>query len=111
MAKGNFGMVNLLCVLYLFSRPLPFDVAQGRSTDVEILPPRPAEAKISIASRYDQSFYLKGMKLLPGQVAQAKSLNCLRVPARHRERSGEAGGSAAKIFCPIKSCCKYLILI
>jgi len=38
------------------------------------------------------------MKLLPGQVAQAKSFCCLRVPARHRERSGEAGGSAVKIF-------------
>jgi hypothetical protein len=38
------------------------------------------------------------MKVVPGQIAQAKSSDCLRVPARHRERSGEAGGSAVKIF-------------
>ncbi len=74
-------MDTLITPFYLFSRPLPFDVAQGRSTDAEILPPRPAEAKTSIASRYDQCFCLKGMKLLPGQVAQAKSFYCLRVSA------------------------------
>jgi hypothetical protein len=74
-------MATLLIPFYLFGRPLPLDVAQDRSTDADILPPRPAEAKTSIASRYDQCFCLKGMKLLPGQVAQAKSFYCLRVSA------------------------------
>ena len=65
---------------YLFSRPLT-SFARQTQTGGEILPPRPAEAKTSIASRYYQCLCLKGMKLLPGQVAQAKSFYCLRVSA------------------------------
>jgi hypothetical protein len=65
---------------YLFSRPLT-SFARQTQTGGEILPPRPAEAKTSIASRYYQCLCLKGMKLLPGQVAQAKSFSYLRVSA------------------------------
>jgi len=64
-------MDALIIPFYLFSRPLTSFVRQTQ-TDAEILPPRPAEAKTSIALRYYQCLCLKGMKLLPGQVAQVK---------------------------------------
>ena len=73
-------MDTFIIPFYLFSRPLT-SFARQTQTDAEILPPRPAEAKTSIASRYYQCLCLKGMKLLPGQVAQAKSFSCLRVSA------------------------------
>jgi hypothetical protein len=76
-------MDTLIVPFYLFSRPLTSFVRRTQ-TDAEILPPRPAEAKTSIASRYYQCLCLKGMKVLPGQacpvvafrrsrIAQAKS--------------------------------------
>ena len=70
------GYVNY--PFYLFSRPLTSFVRQTQ-TDAGILPPRPAEAKTSIALRYYQCLCLKGMKLLPGQVAQAKSFYSQRI--------------------------------
>ena len=83
-------MDTLIMPFYLFSRPLT-SFARQTQTDGEILPPRPqrnrlrvsrggpAEAKTSIASRYYECLCLKGMKLFPGQVAQAKSFCCLRL--------------------------------
>ena len=71
-------MIVLFESFYLFSRPLT-SFARQTQTDAEILPPRPAEAKTSIASRYHQCLCLKGMKLLPGQVAQAKRFYCPRI--------------------------------
>ena len=73
-------MEPLIIPFYLFSRPLT-SFARQTQTDAEILPPRPAEAKTSIALRYYQCLGLIGMQLLPGQVAQAKSFYCLRVSA------------------------------
>ena len=67
---------------FLFNRPLPstlLRVARQTLTDADILPPRHAEAKTSIPLRYDQRLCLKGMTLLPGQVAHAKILYCLRI--------------------------------
>jgi hypothetical protein len=46
-------MDTLIIPFYLFNRPLT-SFARQTQTDAEILPPRPAEAKTSIASRYYQ---------------------------------------------------------
>jgi len=50
-------MATLIIPFYLFSRPLT-SFARQTQTDGEILPPRPAEAKTSIASRYYQCLCL-----------------------------------------------------
>ena len=65
-----------LCIM--FREPPLTALARQTQMDTDILPPRPAEAKPSIATRYYQRFCLKGMILLPGQVAQAKGMFCLR---------------------------------
>jgi len=52
----------------------------ARSTDADghrLLPPRPAEAKQAVSTRGHPLFCLKGMHLLPGQVARVKRV-CLR---------------------------------
>ena len=71
-------MRSLFLPAFLFNRPLT-SFARRTQTDADILPPRPAEAKTSIASRYHYRFCLYGMMLLTGLVAQSKIIYRLRI--------------------------------
>jgi len=74
-------LINNSVIYLLTARSLSalLRVARLTLTDSDILSPRPAETKPPIASRYDQRLNLKGIKLFPGQVAQAKILYRLRI--------------------------------
>jgi hypothetical protein len=64
-------------------RPLTA-LARQALTGTDFLPPRPAEAKQAVAARGDLFFCLKGMHILPGQVARVKRVClplCQRVSA------------------------------
>jgi hypothetical protein len=59
-------------------------LARQALTGTDFLPPQPAEAKQAVAARGHLFFCLKGMHILPGQVARVKRVClplCQRVSA------------------------------
>jgi hypothetical protein len=82
-------MEPLSIPFYLFSRPLTSFARQTQNFCLRDQASRKASTRQACGGKnlnpaeagYYQCLCLKGMKVLPGQIAQAKSFYCLRVSA------------------------------